>query len=280
MPPAGPRPGLRLTHALAADFDGRSEASLHPDLRVFTGDLVRPHGLALREDLLCEGVGHSYGEMGEALLGEALRTGALAADDPVDLLILAFSAPDVRPGAPASLYLSRHCPGTPAAFAVCDQGSAAAFTALRIAAAHCRTGSCRRAVVVLAEQSALHYEPAEEVELPERHRAVLLVGEAGAGPGLTVGQWAESDGERALKSVRAAHEELGPGAGLLVAGGLVREAAPDTLPGAEAGDAGQPFTGVWSLLAERLADRTEGAAPLLLADHDRRLGRLSTLALP
>ncbi|MYW00792.1 2-hydroxy-acid oxidase [Streptomyces sp. SID3343] len=279
--PATRARGLRVTRAIAAGFDGRSEASLHPDLRTFVGDLVRPYGLPLREDLLSEGAGHDYGQMAEGLLGKVLP-----ADEPADLLILAFSSPDVRPGAPAALQLSRHCPGQPTAFAVCDQGSAAAFTALRIAAAHHRTGGCRRAVIVLAEQSALHYEAPEPVELPEEHRAVVLVCEEGAGEGMRVHQQAQADGAQALRSVLADHRELGRGAGLLLAADLAGAASPADLDShatpeaVETARPGQPFTGVWTLLADRLAQRPQAGGPLLVADHDRRLGRLSTLSLP
>ena len=280
MPAAEVR-GLRVTRAIAAGFDGRSEASLHPDLRTFVGDLVRPYGLPLREDLLSEGAGHDYGQMAEGLLGKALPAG-----EPADLLILAFSSPDVRPAAPAALHLSRHCPGQPTAFAVCDQGSAAAFTALRIAAAHHRTGGCRRAVIVLAEQSALHYEAPEPVGLPEEHRAVVLVCEESAGEGMRVHQQAQADGSQALRSVLADHRGLGRGAGLLLAADLAG-AAPsadlnphDTPEAVETARPGQPFTGVWTLLADRLARRPEAGGPLLVADHDRRLGRFSTLSLP
>ncbi|MGW4893646.1 hypothetical protein ACWEQL_15490 [Kitasatospora sp. NPDC004240] len=280
MPPAAGARGLSVTRAFAADFEGHSETSLDPDLRVFTGDLARPYGLEPREDLLREGVGHAYGEMGRDLLQQALADGP-----PVDLLILAFSSPDVRPGAPAALYLSRHCPGTPTAFAVCDQGSAAAFTALRLAAVHHRTGGCRRAAVVLAEQSALHHRPAEPVELPERHRAVLLLCEESAGEGIAVRQSARVDGEGARAAVREEHRALGPDAELLLAAGLSGEdgvlegGAPEGGP-VTAAAPGQPFTGLWTLLAERLPARTADAGPLLLADHDHRLGRLSTLTLP
>ncbi len=110
------------------------------------------------------------------------------------------------------------------------------------------------------------------MELPAGHRAVVLVCEESTGEGMTVRQQAEPDGAAALRSVLDRHRELGPGAGLLLAAGLDRGGLPE---GAEAARPGQPFTGVWSLLADRLAD-----GPLLVADHDRRLGRLSTLILP
>ncbi|MFD5433917.1 hypothetical protein ACFWJ4_17405 [Kitasatospora sp. NPDC127067] len=255
--------GLRITRALARRFDGRSETSLDPDLRVFVSDLVRPYGLPLREDLLGEGVGHSYEELAAGVLREAL-----AEDEPADLLILAFDTPDVRPGAPSSLALSRSVPGGPLAFAVCDQGGAAAFTALRLAAGHQRTGGCRRAVVVLAEQTALHYEPPGPVPLPERHAVVVLVCEEAPGEGLAVRQ--ARGATSPAESVRAAAGELGPEAALLLGPGF----GPPEPPPA------QPFTGLWAELAEHLPQWRAAGRPALLAGFDRRLGVLSTLTLP
>ncbi|BAJ32509.1 MULTISPECIES: hypothetical protein [Kitasatospora] len=270
--------GLRVTRAVATGADGHAAAALHPDLRTYTADLVRPYGLPLREDLFAEGAGHDYAELAAGLFARALPDG-----EPADLLILAFSSPDVRPAAPASLQLSRHCPGQPTAFAVCDQGSATAFTALRIAAAHHRTGGCRRAVIVLAEQSALHYRPAAPVELPAEHRAVLLVCEEAPGPGLRPHGEDQPDGAAALRTVLDRHRRLGPDARLLLSAGLAAhgdaEATGVEAAGVEAARPGQPFTGLWSLLADRLA-APGPAGPLLLADHDPLLGRLSTLTLP
>ncbi|MBO1415176.1 hypothetical protein [Streptomyces sp. FH025] len=252
-------PGLRITRILARRFDGRSETSLDPDLRVFVSDLVRPYGLPLREDLLGEGAGHSYEELAAGLLREAV-----ADDTPVDLLILAFDTPDVRPGAPSSLALSRSVPGGPLAFAICDQGTAAAFTALRLAAEYHRTGACRRAVVVLAEQTALHYRPAEPVAMPERHAVVVLVCEEAPGAGLAVHQ--RSDVSEPERFVRARAEELGPEVAVL-----------DSTAGD--GPDAQPFTGVWARLAEHLPQWRAQGRPVLVAGLDRRLGVLSTLAL-
>ncbi|MEU8922982.1 hypothetical protein AB0D10_18895 [Kitasatospora sp. NPDC048545] len=254
--------GLRITRALARRFDGRSETSLDPDLRVFVSDLVRPYGLPLREDLLREGVGHSYEELAAGLLREVL-----AEDEPVDLLILAFDTPDVRPGAPSSLALARSAPGDPLAFAICDQGTAAAFTALRLAADHHRTGGCRRAVVVLAEQTALHYEPSVPVPLPERHAAVVLVCEEAPGAGLEVRQVTGAGSPE--EAVRARAEESGPEVEVVLGAGFDAEDLP-----------AQPFTGLWARVAEDLPRWRKAEQPVLLAGYDRRLGVLSTLTLP
>ncbi|MFD0273897.1 hypothetical protein ACFVHB_08275 [Kitasatospora sp. NPDC127111] len=270
--PAAPAPALTLTRALTGYVDGRSETSLDPDLRVFVSDLVRPYGLPLREDLLVEGAGHSYQEMAEGLLGAALSDGR-----PVDLLILAFDSPDVRPGAPSSLALSRSCPGRPLSFAVCDQGTAAAFTALRIADEYHRTGACRRAVVVLAEQTALHYRAAEPVDLPERHCAVVLVcDETDGGAALTIRQSPLCHTQLVEKAVHEEARALGEGVAVLLGPGLA--AGPESA-GVVTATPGQPFTGLWSALAEQLpAWRAERRA-VLAAALDRRLGILSTLTL-
>ncbi|WP_395292731.1 hypothetical protein ACF9IK_03335 [Kitasatospora hibisci] len=282
-----PGTGLGITRVLSAYTDGRSETSLDPDLRVFVSDLVRPYGLPLREDLLQKGAGHSYTELADALLCEAVADGR-----PVDLLILAFDSPDVRPGAPSSLALSRSCPGEPLAFALCDQGTAGAFGALRIAAAHHRTGGCRRAVVVLAEQTALHYRPAAPVELPQRHCAVVLVcdeieetAQTGAAHGsgerggcLAVTQEPCTEPGPAVAAVCDRVRSAGADAALVLDAGLAGEpalggAATAVAPG------GQPFTGLWTELARALPAWRARQRPVVAAGLDRRLGVLSTLTL-
>ena len=268
--PGGPgAPGVRVSRVLARHFDGRSETSLDPDLRVFLSDLTRPYGVPLREDLLREGVGHSYGEMAEGLLREALPDG-----DPVDLLVLAFAIPDVRPGRSTAVHLSRFCSGSPLAFAVNDQGPAAAFTALRIVRDYQRTGGCRRAVVLVAEQASLHYTPPVPVLVPERHCAVALVCEESGTEELTIRQKTEVSTESAAGLVAERLALLGPEA-VLVAGaglGVPAGAGSRTVPA----PAGQPATGVWSELAARLPGWREQGRPVLVADHDPVLGLLGT----
>jgi len=158
---------LRVSRAERRVFDGTSDAALHPDLGVFLADLVRPYGFTLRDDLLARGSGHSYGEMGEALLGAVLPTG-----QPVDLIVLAFAMPDIWPERATASYLSHLCPGDPMAFAICDQGTAAAFTGLRLAREYARTDGCRRALLLIVEQAALHYQPALPHQLVQSHQPV------------------------------------------------------------------------------------------------------------
>ncbi|GAA3020402.1 hypothetical protein GCM10020229_34490 [Kitasatospora albolonga] len=260
-----PRPtgrgGLRITRSVHRRFSGRSAAALDPDLRVFVADQTRPYGLALREDLLTEGAGHGYGEMGEALLAEL----DLPEDRPADLLLLAFDVPDVQPGLANTLRLARSCPGEPMAFAVGDQGPLSPFTALRIADRYARTGACERALVLLLEQPALHHVPPGPVELPAHAEGVLLLCEqAPEEQTLTVRRTATA----ARRAVTTGGEEPWRPSWPF----------PDPVSGAdEAAPAagGQPLTGAWTAALSAWS-----GGPLLVRGTDRRTGRSAELRQP
>src|SRR2546429_7558137 len=73
-------------------------------------------------------------------MAETVMGMAIAPDDAVDLVVLAYAIPDITPGRATAAYLSHICPGNRLAFAVCDQGVAAAFTGLRLIREYARTG--------------------------------------------------------------------------------------------------------------------------------------------
>jgi hypothetical protein len=122
-------------------------------LRVYLTDLLRPYGLALGTEPPDRG-GHSYGDLAEALIRQAVPAG-----EQIDLLVLAYAVPDVTPGRATATWLSHVCPGSPLAFAVSDQGPAAAFTALRLIRAYATTAALHRALLLGVEQPALPYPP-------------------------------------------------------------------------------------------------------------------------
>ncbi|KQV13277.1 MULTISPECIES: hypothetical protein [unclassified Kitasatospora] len=204
----------------------------------YLADLLHPYGLSPDPS---EHVGQSYGEMGEALIHAAVPAG-----ESVDLLVLAYSIPDLTPGRATATYLSHVCPGTPMAFAVSDQGTASAFTALRLVDAYARSGGLRRALLLVVEQNSLPYDPGIPVTVPAESRGVaLLFGEP-------------LPGERPARVSAPAAEPAGAE--------LLRNSDPS-----------QPGTGVWWELAGELARPAAGPRRLLLADHDS--GRLVTVDL-
>ena len=286
-PPAGPpvRRDLYLTCAERRAFTGPAEFLADPDNRARVGaylaDVARPYAIEVPPDLFGEppspALGHSYGEMAQALIGAVVP-----ADEPVDLLVLAFSVHDLRPGRQTAAYLSHLTPGAPMAFAICDQGSAAAFSGLRIANEYASSAGIRRALLIVVEQAALPYHC--PVAVPSQHRGVAML-----------------YGDRAAPQARVAgvrqHPGVPPGgvAGLaaaelagLAAGwhdvGLVlgdRLAAVWTDP--DAGQVhvmppGQPSTGVWWGLVDELTAGAGHQDLLVIADYDPDLRYLCLTA--
>lgn len=260
---------LRVGRAGCRRFDGNSELATDPGLPGYLADMVAPYGLALREDVIAAGTGHSYGDMAEPLI-EAL-TGP---DSPVDLLVLVHAVHDVRFGRNTATYLGSRCPGDPLAFAVCDQGVAGPFTALRLIESYAATGACRRALLIVVEQAGLHYELAAPAPVPQRHAAVALLLEDSPGAGaVTVRQHAEVPPDRVAAVLATDVDELSGGSPkvpLIAGAGLPPESIVDdmVIP-----PAGQPCTGVWWELAGRPGRR------VLLADYDPGLEYLCTGAV-
>lgn len=249
---------MRLIRAVRREFHGPAAFLDDPDHRAFAteylADMVRPHGLALDAELS----GQSYGEMAEELLREAV-----GADEPVGTLVVAFAHHDVYPGRALATYLSHLCPGTPTAFAVCDQGSAAAFTALRLLGTADPARSAAdpaTALLIVVEQSRLPYR--SQAATPASSRGVALL-------------WAPDGSGGAVRQrpgVRPAElPGLVPDDGArLVLGEALAAAWPDRPGHAEVAPAGQPMTGVWW----RLAD-PDAVGPVVVADYEPALGCFS-----
>jgi len=177
-PPARP-PGsrdLQLVRATRRGFTGPAEFLADPANRARVGeylaDLARPYAREVPAAQFSESpspaLGQSYGEMAEALIGPVV-----SAEEPVDLLVLAFSIHDLWPGRQTAAYLSHITPGAPMAFAICDQGSAAGFSGLRIARAYASSAAVRRALLIVVEQAALPYD--SPVTLPSQHHGVAML---------------------------------------------------------------------------------------------------------
>ena len=266
-------------------FTGPAEFLADPGNRARVGeylaDAARPYAIEVPAALFGEppspALGHSYGEMAEALIGPAV-----SADEPVDLLVLAFSIHDLRPGRQTAAYLSHLTPGAPMAFAICDQGSAAAFTGLRVAREYASSAGIRRALLIVVEQAALPYDCPAEV--PSRHQAVAMLYDDRAGPAPRVAgvrqhpdvpPGAVADLAAAdLAELAAGHREVGcvlsdalAAAWTAPAAGRVRAMPP-----------GLPSTGVWWGLLDELAGDAGRPGLLVAGDYDPGLRYLCLTA--
>jgi 4-hydroxymandelate oxidase len=286
-PPAlGDPPGtgpLQISATARRAFDRPPEIAARPGhqahLHEYLSDLVRPYQLRLRADGPREPFGHSYGEMAAALIEELAPP-----DRPVDLLVLAFAIPDVRPGRATATYLSQLCPGHPLAFAICDQGPTAAFTGLRLAGAYARTGDRARALLLVVEQAALPYHCGLPVEVPAGHTAVgLRCDPTGSAEVVSVRQHAGVPPDRVAGLLATELADAGgPGVRLIanrpLAGVLAGSAVAGQL---RVVPAGRPHTGGWWELAGILAPGSGQPGParppgerMVLASYDPQLGYL------
>jgi hypothetical protein len=219
-------------------------------------------------------------------------------DQPADALILGFTVPDLAPGRATATYLSHVCPGNPMAFAVCDQGCAAGFTALRLTRDYGTDGGWRRVLVAVAEQARLDYDPPAPASVPIRHAAFAMMCDniaspaAGARTGgvaprlhavrvcprvpagqvsATLARELAALGPAAAPAVGSEQPALALGEGLasLAGDGVPGWRSVFTLPG-------HPMTGVWRELAAWVA--APGGGRFAMADYDSSLRYLCLAA--
>jgi hypothetical protein len=284
-PPAAPPPcrDLYLVRAERRAFEGPAGFLADPANRARVGeylaDMARPYVREVSAALFGEppapALGHSYGEMAEALIGPLVSE-----EEPVGLLVLAFSVHDLRPGRQTAAYLSHVTPGAPMAFAICDQGSAAAFSGLRIAREYASSAGIRRALLIVVEQASLPYDCPAPV--PAQHRGVAMLYDDRAGPAPRVA------------GVRQ-HPDVPPGTVAGLAAADLAELAGGRKVGLVLGDAlaaawtppagrvrvmppGQPSTGVWWGLIDELGGDAGRPDLVVAADYDPGLRYLCLTA--
>lgn len=219
-------------------------------------------------------------------------------DQPADALILAFTMPDLSPGRATATYLSHVCPGSPMAFAVCDQGCAAGFTALRLTRDYATDGSRRRVLLAVAEQAQLDYDPPAPASVPTRHAAFAVLCDTrpdpaerrptGGGapwlhavrvcPGVPAGQVSAILGRELAAVAQTEPPEAGKEQRTLVLGEGLTSLAGHDVPGWRSRLAlpGHPATGVWRELAAWVA--APGCGRFAMADYDPALRYLCLAA--
>jgi hypothetical protein len=276
---------LYLVRAARRAFTGPAEFLADPRNRARVGeylaDAARPYGREVPAALFGEPpspeLGHSYGEMAEALIGPVVPP-----DEPVGLLVLAFAIHDLRPGRQTAAYLSHLTPGAPMAFAICDQGPAAAFTGLRVAREYAASAGIRRALVIVVEQAALPYDC--PVPVPSRHQGVAMLygdraGLAARVAGVRQHPGVPPDGVAGLAAADLAELAAGHREAELVLSDAL--AAAWTTPAAgrvRVMPPGQPSTGLWWGLADELAGGADAPGLLVAGDYDPGLGYLCLTA--
>ncbi|MFY1585843.1 2-hydroxy-acid oxidase [Micromonospora sp. WMMD734] len=281
---AVPSTDLHLIRAARRVFTGPATLLADPDQRArsarYLADLARPYGLELPDRPGQDAPGRSHAEMAEALIGALVP-----AEEPVDLLVLAFARHDVLPGRATATYLSHLCPGTPLSFAVCDQGPAAVVSGLRLAHAYASSGGGTTALVIAVDQAVLPYRT--PTPAPARQQAVGMLCRTAPGAGAVPEHTGDVAHAPARMTVLRQHADVAAGDVAALAGselaalsagrpdarlvlGADLAAAWPTHPtdGVTVAPPGQPVTGPWWTLLDVLAADPDRSRPVLTADYD------------
>ncbi|MES4903269.1 MULTISPECIES: hypothetical protein [unclassified Streptomyces] len=180
---------------------------------------------------------------------------------PLDYLVVAHEASDAAPAGLVAGFLADACPGEPRAFSVADQGIGAPFSGLKVLDRIHRGGGPVDAALFVLDPAA---------------GAVLVLGGTG-GWGLEsvaeerVGEPAGDVADCLPLLGAAPRTAYVLGDGLREPSGALEEAGATV----RTAGAGHGCAGVWRALRGALADAAEeGAERLVVADRDRRLGRL------
>ncbi|MEU7324452.1 hypothetical protein ABZ682_28450 [Streptomyces griseoviridis] len=228
-------------------------------------DLVELFGGKLDEELLRAGAQVSHTRMAE-LLVERLPAGGVRPD----LVVLAAALPDLNPVRSVSAYLGLLTGGrADQCFSVTEQGLGAAFTALRVGAAHERTGGSSAFLLAVLEQTTLPaHDPVVHDGVPVRDSGVLLLFESGGGFG-------EIDSvtrlpEAGLLGPRLAEVTASAPRPLVVAGPWTDPAAVPEGVDRHRVPPGGYCTSVWSALAEHGPRWREEYDTVVLCDRDPR----------
>lgn len=279
---------LRLSRLVSRTFSGGRPFlpdPLEPSLGRLQADLVRPYPMEFRPELLERGERNTFIEMTQELLADLPPLEA-----PLDLVLVAHTAPDADPRRSTSCYLADVLPGDPLAFNLSDQGTAAGFTALRLVSEYAAADAFRHALIVLLDQRTFLYDTAGARDVPRQDCAVALLfgpegfeGHAGEPVTRQLAGVAPDEVRTALDAVL--NEPHGGGADrpltLITGPGLDAERFG---PGIDVRPAppGRPCTGPWSTLADVLPEFAgDGPRRLVVAEYDSTLRYLcvSTLDL-
>jgi hypothetical protein len=247
--------GLTLRAAGAVLDPPRSD---HPPTESdvdFQRDLLAPFGVKVDEDRFRRGPQVSHRELTDRLLDASD-----IADSRPQLVIVTHALPDVVPFTAVAPYLARKLAGDPLCFSIAQQGLAAPFTALRIAAAYHDSGRCAEAVITVLEQTTL---PVAVPLIPLVDSAAALVLGPGTGPRLIGTATGRSAAD--LIRDRAGADDL------VVLGPWVDATGLDSATYRV--EPGSYCTSVWLALAAHWRDWRDAHPAILLCDTDPRTGR-------
>jgi hypothetical protein len=237
----------------------------NPAITAFYEDLLTPFGVGFDEESL---------RTGRNVFHKDLVDNLIDADDDVgsrkpDLIIVTHALPDVHPFTTVASHLNMVVGGgTAKSFSISEQGLAAPFTALRVAASFQRSGRCEEALVVVLEQATLPESFPFVDSLVDS--GVMLV--LGSSAGLRVARVESTTDPR--ETTRRLAELAGedPAGTLLVLGPWVEASGLDPAVACQRVDPGSYCTSVWLALADGWRGWHRDYDTVVLCDTEPRTG--------
>lgn len=152
----------------------------------FQTDLADMYGLKVDESLLNSGLNNSFSFMGASLIDHLLKTGNKI--DDVDLVVLVYCIPDINPSISTVNYLIEKYNLNAKGFAVSAVDTYAPFAAVKIIKELFFTKKCKKALLLMLDQSTLSYY-APGVKDIEDTAIACLFEKNGTGPCLELNEW-------------------------------------------------------------------------------------------
>jgi hypothetical protein len=152
--PVSAPPRLARAEYLSFGAEGRTvlrDQVVRDAIFGYLADMLRPHGVPFDEACFLAGNQNSYA----FLAGQCLT--AMREEAEPDLIVLAHATADCESSRSLSGYLTTLFRGEPLCFAISDQGELSPFTALHVLRGFGTSGTSRRALVLVLDQSTLPY---------------------------------------------------------------------------------------------------------------------------
>lgn len=155
----------------------------HPELLRFHQDMLANSPVEARFELLKERNNNAYHDMSTELLEE---TGIDQIMKEVDIFLLAYNFPNIRPDISIVNYLMDRYQARFLSFAVNDLGFGAPFAALHMLQHYLSNGGYKKGMLLVLDQTALPYETDEISEAPGPDTAAVMVLDQLSGTGLSL----------------------------------------------------------------------------------------------
>ena len=254
--------GLTLSAAAALRAPVSTEVFDESLAVKFFRDLLGPFGAKPDEERLRDGAQVQHRQLAETLVAaDGIR------DSRPQLVVVAHALPDLVPFTAVAPMLTERLGGGATCFSISEQGLAAPFTALRVAAAYHRSARADEVLLAVLEQTTLP-EPfpiVDENQLIDSG-VLLALNSTGAG-GLTLDRAGFAESVAAALAGYPADDRT-----LVVVGSWVDDAVPGGYAVHRAGP-GSYCTGTWLELADNWTDWQQRYATVVLCDTDPRSGR-------